>query len=95
MRDRETIEVLLEGQRYSRLMSMRAVQDSTDQAIKHLEADYVFPELATKMAEALRKREADNAYAQIKTGQQLAERLTRQHSLDLATFVEANCDFLD
>jgi putative DNA primase/helicase len=32
------IEVLLEGQRYSRLMSMRAVQDSTDQAIKHLGA---------------------------------------------------------
>jgi DNA-binding GntR family transcriptional regulator len=26
---------------------------------------------------------------------ELAERLTRQHSLDLATFVEANCDFLD
>ena len=26
---------------------------------------------------------------------ELAERLTRQHSLDLAAFVEANCDFLD
>jgi DNA-binding GntR family transcriptional regulator len=26
---------------------------------------------------------------------ELAERLTRQHSLDLAAFVETNCDFLD
>jgi DNA-binding GntR family transcriptional regulator len=26
---------------------------------------------------------------------ELVERLVRQHSLDLARFVEANCDFLD
>ncbi|MBC8725405.1 GntR family transcriptional regulator [Paraburkholderia sp. 31.1] len=37
-----------------------------------------------RIIEALEKRDTE-----------LAERLTRQHSLDLAAFVEANCDFLD
>jgi hypothetical protein len=48
-----------------------------DQALKRLEAEYVFPELATKMIEAIRKRQANKAYADIKTGQALAERLTK------------------
>lgn len=37
-----------------------------------------------RIIEALEKRDTE-----------LAERLVRQHSLDLAAFVEANCDFLD
>ncbi|WOD16628.1 MULTISPECIES: GntR family transcriptional regulator [Paraburkholderia] len=37
-----------------------------------------------RIIEALEKRDTE-----------LAERLTRQHSLDLAAFVEKNCDFLD
>ncbi|MEM5345462.1 GntR family transcriptional regulator [Paraburkholderia azotifigens] len=37
-----------------------------------------------RIIEALEKRDTE-----------LAERLTRQHSLDLAAFIEANCDFLD
>nr|WP_156924673.1 GntR family transcriptional regulator [Burkholderia sp. WSM2230] len=37
-----------------------------------------------RIVEALERRDAD-----------LAERLVREHSLDLAAFVEANCDFLD
>jgi DNA-binding GntR family transcriptional regulator len=37
-----------------------------------------------RIIEALEKRDTE-----------LAERLVRQHSLDLATFIEANCDFLD
>ena len=37
-----------------------------------------------RIIEALEKRDTE-----------LAERLVRQHSLDLADFIEANCDFLD
>jgi DNA-binding GntR family transcriptional regulator len=37
-----------------------------------------------KIIEALEARDTE-----------LVERLVRQHSLDLAAFVEANCDFLD
>jgi hypothetical protein len=48
-----------------------------DEALKRLDADYVFPEMAKKMADAIRAHEAANAYAQVSTGQQLAERLTR------------------
>jgi DNA-binding GntR family transcriptional regulator len=37
-----------------------------------------------RIIEALEKRDTE-----------LVERLVKQHSLDLAAFVEANCDFLD
>ena len=47
-----------------------------DKVLKTLEDDYVFPDMATKMAQAIRKRQADHAYDDIKTGQQLAQRLT-------------------
>jgi hypothetical protein len=53
-----------------------AVNAVVDKVLKNLEDDYVFPEVATKMAQAIRKRQADHAYDDIKTGQQLAQRLT-------------------
>ena len=48
-----------------------------DEAIKRLEAEYVFPDVATQMTQSLRKRQADKAYAGIKTGQALAQQLTK------------------
>jgi len=48
-----------------------------DDALKHLEKEYVFPEMAAKMIESVRKCRADKAYAGIKTGQALADRLTK------------------
>jgi len=48
-----------------------------DEAIKRLEAEYVFPDVATQMTQSLRKRQADKAYAAIKTGQALAQQLTK------------------
>ena len=45
--------------------------------LKHLDQDYVFADVATKMAQAIRKRQAEHAYADIKTGQELAKRLTQ------------------
>jgi hypothetical protein len=47
-----------------------------DKVLKNLDEDYVFPEVAAKMAEAIRKRQTDHAYDDVKTGQQLAQRLT-------------------
>src|SRR5580704_10388134 len=48
-----------------------------DQALKRLEAEYVFPDVAAQMTQSLRKRQADKAYAGIKTGQALAQQLTK------------------
>ena len=48
-----------------------------DEALKRLEAEYVFPEVAANMAKAVRKRQADKEYAGVKTGQELAELLTK------------------
>jgi len=48
-----------------------------DEAVKRLEAEYVFPDVATQMTQSLRKRQADKAYAGIKTGQALAQQLTK------------------
>jgi retinol-binding protein 3 len=53
------------------------VNSVIDQALKRLEADYIFPDLAATMAKTVRKRQADKEYAGIKTGQELAERLTK------------------
>lgn len=48
-----------------------------DAAVKALEDDYVFPEVAAKMTAAVRQRQADGAYADVKTGQEFAELLTK------------------
>jgi C-terminal processing protease CtpA/Prc len=48
-----------------------------DAAIKSLDEQYVFPEVATKMGEALRSRQKNGEYAEIKTGPELASLLTR------------------
>jgi retinol-binding protein 3 len=48
-----------------------------DQALKRLDDEYVFPDVATRIAKTLRKHQADKEYAGIKTGQELAERLTK------------------
>ncbi|HEV3298713.1 MAG TPA: S41 family peptidase [Planctomycetaceae bacterium] len=48
-----------------------------DGAIKRLEAEYVFPDVAAQMTQLLRNRQADKAYAGIKTGQALAQQLTK------------------
>ena len=48
-----------------------------DEALKRLEENYVFPEVAAKMAESLRRRLADGEYAGVKTGQELAGLLTK------------------
>ena len=45
--------------------------------IKKLEANYVYPEVAKKMASALRARQASNAYAGIGSGPQFAETVTK------------------
>jgi hypothetical protein len=47
-----------------------------DEALKRLEEDYVFPDLAAKMVQAVHKRQANKEYIGIKTGQDLAQRLT-------------------
>lgn len=48
-----------------------------DEALKRLEDEYVFPEVAGKMTQAVRQRQADKEYAAVKTGQELAELLTK------------------
>jgi hypothetical protein len=48
-----------------------------DEALKKLDENYVFPEVAAKMAEAIHRRAAANEYAAVKTGQELAELLTK------------------
>jgi hypothetical protein len=48
-----------------------------DAALKGLEEDYVFPETAAKMAQAVRRRQTDKEYTKVKTGQELAELLTK------------------
>ena len=48
-----------------------------DAALKHLDEEYVFPDLASKMVKAVRQRQADKKYAKVKTGQELAELLTK------------------
>jgi retinol-binding protein 3 len=45
-------------------------------ALKHLEAAYVFPEVATKMADAVRARAARGEYGEIASARTLAETLT-------------------
>ena len=47
-----------------------------DGVLKQLEENYVFPEVAAKMTKDIRKRQADQAYAKVKTGQELAQLLT-------------------
>jgi hypothetical protein len=48
-----------------------------DAALKQLDESYVFPEVAAKMGEAIRRRQASQEYAGVKTGQELAELLTK------------------
>jgi retinol-binding protein 3 len=48
-----------------------------DHALARLDKEYVFPEMAAKMIVDVRKRQSDKEYAGIKTGQELAERLTK------------------
>jgi len=48
-----------------------------DAVLKCLDAEYVFPELAAQMTQSIRQRRADKAYAGIKTGQALAQQLTK------------------
>ena len=48
-----------------------------DEVVKRLEEDYVFPDVAAKMAKAVRGRLAEKEYEGIKTGQDLAAALTR------------------
>lgn len=52
-------------------------KDVIDKALKVLEEDYVFADVAAKMAKAVRKRQADKEYDQVKTGQELASLLTK------------------
>ncbi len=47
-----------------------------ERLLKELQDNYVFPETARKMSEAVRRHAADKRYDAIKTGQELAERLT-------------------
>ena len=54
-----------------------------DEALKRLEENYVFPEVAAKMAAAVRQRMEGKEYAAIKTGQELARLLT-QHLQDVS-----------
>ncbi len=48
-----------------------------EQALKSLDENYIFPDVAAKMTQAIRKQQASKEYADIKTGQELAERLTK------------------
>jgi hypothetical protein len=47
-----------------------------DAALKHLADNYVFPDVAEKMARAVRQRREDKQYDGVKTGQDLARLLT-------------------
>jgi hypothetical protein len=47
-----------------------------DAVLKALDEEYVFPETAAKMIKAIRKRQADKDYSEVKTGQELARLLT-------------------
>src|SRR5262249_31391579 len=47
-----------------------------DVALKELDENYVFPDAAKKMVEAVRRPQANNEYAGAKTGQDLAQLLT-------------------
>jgi retinol-binding protein 3 len=47
-----------------------------ERLLKELQDNYVFPETARKMSEAVRRHAADKRYDAIKTGQELAARLT-------------------
>src|SRR5262245_20222786 len=55
-----------------------------DEALKQLEENYVFPEVAAKMAKDVRKRQENKEYAKVKIGQELAELLTR-HLQEVST----------
>ena len=48
-----------------------------DKVLNALQEEYVFPEVAAKMAKAVRQRQENNDYAKVKTGQELAELLTK------------------
>jgi retinol-binding protein 3 len=53
------------------------VNQVIEKVLKRLDDEYVFPDVAKTMAESIHKRQADHAYADIKTGQELAKRLTQ------------------
>jgi hypothetical protein len=48
-----------------------------EQVLKRLDAEYVFPEVAAQMIQTVRKRQAQKEYAGVKTGQALADKLTK------------------
>lgn len=50
--------------------------EAIEKLLKELDDNYVFPETARKMAEAIRKHVADKRYDGLKTGQELAQKLT-------------------
>jgi hypothetical protein len=47
-----------------------------DRALKELDENYVFPEVAKKTTEAVRRRQANNEYDGVKSGPELAQLLT-------------------
>lgn len=47
-----------------------------DVALKELDENYVFPDVAKKMAEAIRRRQADKEYDGVKSGAEFAQLLT-------------------
>ena len=57
-------------------LDAKARAEVIDKVLKELADNYVFPEVADKMVKAVRRRVKDKEYDAIKTGQELARRLT-------------------
>src|SRR5258708_1203813 len=50
--------------------------EAIEKLLKELDDNYVFPETARKMGEAIRQHVADKRYEALKTGQAMAQKLT-------------------
>src|SRR5207244_11411746 len=63
-----------------------------DAALTELDENYVFPDVAKKMAEAVRRRQENGEYAGVKTGQELAQLLTRHlQEVSKDKHIRVNC----
>jgi C-terminal processing protease CtpA/Prc len=57
-------------------LDARQGAEAIEKLLKELDDNYVFPETAKKMGEAIRQHVADKRYDGLKTGQELAQKLT-------------------
>src|SRR5262245_15210743 len=74
------------------VIDAKARDEVIDAILKRLDGHYVFPDVATKMGQAVRQRQKDGQYDNVKTGQELAQLLTR-HLQDVSKdkHLRVNC----